>query len=70
MSAEYDILADDALGFAHRCAEAGVEAHLEIAPELPHCYQFFVGVIPEADAALSRIVERILCHGEPWDSVL
>ena len=70
MAAEYDILADDALGFAHRCAKAGVEAHLEIAPELPHCYQFFVGVIPEADAALSRIVERILCHGERWDSVL
>lgn len=59
MAAEYDILLDDALYFARRCSEAGVEADLEIAPELPHCYQFFVGVIPEADASLSRIVERI-----------
>ena len=62
MAAEYDLLLDDAIRFAHRCAEADVKAHLEIAPELPHCYQFFVGVIPEADAALSRIVERIRRH--------
>ena len=62
VAAEYDLLLDDAIRFAHRCAEADVKAHLEIAPELPHCYQFFVGVIPEADAAMSRIVERIRRH--------
>lgn len=59
MAAEYDILLDDALNFARRCSEVGVQAELEIAPELPHCYQFFVGVIPEADAALSRMAQRI-----------
>ncbi len=59
MGAEYDLLIDDAVRFSQRCAAAGVEAELEIASELPHCYQFFVAVIPEADAALSRIVDRI-----------
>lgn len=59
MAAEFDLLVDDAIRFARRGATAGVDVELEIAAEMPHCYQFFVGVIPEADAALSRIAERI-----------
>ena len=59
MAAEYDLLIDDAVRFARRGAAAGVDVDLEIAAEMPHCFQFFVGVIPEADAALARIAERI-----------
>ncbi len=59
MAAEYDLLIDDAVRFTRRGAAAGVDVDLEIAAEMPHCYQFFVGIIPEADAALSRIAERI-----------
>lgn len=59
MAAEYDLLIDDSVRFARRCTAAGVKVDLEIAAEMPHCYQFFVGVIPEADAALSRLAERI-----------
>lgn len=59
MAAEYDLLIDDSLRFARRCSAAGVDVALEIAAEMPHCYQFFVGVIPEADAALRRTAEKI-----------
>ena len=59
LAAEYDLLSDDSERFARRCAAAGVRVDLEIAAEVPHCYQFFVAVIPEANAALSRITERI-----------
>lgn len=58
-AAEYDILVDDSHGFARRASESGIDVELEITPELPHCYQFFAGVIPEADAAITRIAEKL-----------
>ena len=64
-AAEYDILVDDSHGFARRALQAGLDVELEIAPELPHCYQFFAGVIPEADAAMIRIAAKL---GEHMDA--
>ncbi len=58
-AAEYDILIDDSHEFARRAKHAGLDVELEIAPELPHSYQFFAGVIPEADAAMSRISAKL-----------
>jgi len=58
-AAEYDVLVDDSIIFARRAQEAGVAVTLEIAAELPHCYQFFAGVIPEADAAMTGLAQRI-----------
>lgn len=61
-AAEYDVLVDDSHSFARKASESGLDVELEIAPELPHCYQFFAGVIPEADAAITRIAEKLSEH--------
>ena len=61
-AAEYDILVDDSVTLARLALEAGVDVELEIAPELPHCYQFFAGVIPEADAAITRVAAKVFEH--------
>ena len=58
-AAEYDILVDDSVTLSKRALAAGVDVELEIAPELPHCYQFFAGVIPEADAAITRVSAKL-----------
>ena len=58
-AAEYDVLVDDAIMFTRRAQKAGVPVTLEIAAELPHCYQFFAGVIPEADAAMTSLAQQI-----------
>lgn len=58
-AAEYDVLVDDAVRFTRKARAAGVAVDLEIAPEMPHGYQFFVGMIPEADGALAAVARRI-----------
>ncbi|MEM7342324.1 MAG: alpha/beta hydrolase fold domain-containing protein [Actinomycetota bacterium] len=58
-AAEYDVLADDALRFTRKARDAGVAVDLEMAAEMPHGYQFFVGMIPEADGALAALARRI-----------
>lgn len=62
MASEYDLLLDDSVRFARRCAAAGVDVGLEIAAGMPHCYQFFVTVMPEANAAMSRLAGQIRCR--------
>jgi len=64
-AAEYDVLVDDSHEFARRAQHAGLDVELEIAPELPHSFQFFAGVIPEADAAMSRISAKLSEHMSP-----
>ncbi|MEM9035556.1 MAG: alpha/beta hydrolase [Actinomycetota bacterium] len=58
-AAEYDVLVDDAIRFTRRARSAGTDVELEIAAEMPHSYQFFTGVIPEADMALTRLAATI-----------
>jgi monoterpene epsilon-lactone hydrolase len=50
-----DLLLDDSVRLHARAREAGVDATLDVAPEMPHVYQGFSGLLPEADAALDRI---------------
>jgi epsilon-lactone hydrolase len=50
--AEDELLRDDALRFAARARQAGVETKLSLWPEVPHCWQLAVGVMAEARASL------------------
>ena len=58
-AAEHDVLVDDAVMFTRKARLHGVDVEIEIAAEVPHCYQFFAGVIPEADMAISRLAATI-----------
>jgi monoterpene epsilon-lactone hydrolase len=52
-----ETLLDDARNLAESARAAGVEATLEEWQEMVHVFQAFVGVIPEAAAAVDRIGE-------------
>lgn len=61
-----DILAPDAIEFAHAAAHAGVEVRLRVEPGGFHVYVLSVPFIPEAVAALDRsaiFVSGILAGG-------
>ena len=38
-----------------RAAAAGLDVTLEVAAEMPHVYQSFLGLLPEAEEALEQI---------------
>lgn len=61
-SSEFDCLRDDSMALAAAARRWRAPFELEIAAEMPHCYQFFAGIIPEADAAISRIAHQIVRH--------
>ena len=50
-----DLLRDDSVRAAAKAATAGVGITLEVAPGLPHVYQGFAGLLPDADAAIGRV---------------
>jgi monoterpene epsilon-lactone hydrolase len=50
-----EILRDDAERMASRLREAGSAAELEIWPRMPHVWQLYASIIPEARQALERI---------------
>jgi acetyl esterase/lipase len=47
-----EILLDDALALATRAAAAGVMTRLDVYPGLPHVFQSFAGILPQAARAL------------------
>lgn len=49
-----EILLDDARGMAARLRADGAAVELELWRGVPHAWQGFAGVLPEADAALAR----------------
>jgi monoterpene epsilon-lactone hydrolase len=49
-----EVLRDDALRFAERAREAGVEVRLETWPDTPHAWQIFARWLPEARTALAH----------------
>ena len=51
-AAEDELLRDDALRFAARAREAGVEAKLALWPGVPHCWQLAYGLMAEGRASL------------------
>jgi acetyl esterase/lipase len=54
-----DLLVDDAIRLADRGRRAGVAVSLDVAPEMPHVFQSFAGLLPDADAALARVGEWV-----------
>ena len=54
-----EVLLDDSTRFAARAKEAGVDVVLEVWPEMFHVWHAFAGLLPEADAADTRIGEWI-----------
>jgi acetyl esterase/lipase len=52
-----EVLLDDATRVAAIATAAGVDVTLEVWDEMPHVFQAFVGLLPEADEAVARIGE-------------
>ncbi|KJK55383.1 alpha/beta hydrolase [Saccharothrix sp. ST-888] len=49
-----EVLLDDSTRLAARAAAAGVDVILDVTADVPHVFQWFTGVLDEADAALDR----------------
>jgi monoterpene epsilon-lactone hydrolase len=54
-----EVLLDDARHLAERAQAAGVEATLEIWPEMVHVWHWFLGMLDEAQDAVNRIGEFV-----------
>jgi acetyl esterase/lipase len=52
-----EVLLDDATRVAAIAEAAGVDVTLEVWDDMPHVFQAFVGLLPEADQAVARIGE-------------
>lgn len=50
-----EVLLDDSTRFAAKAKAAGVDATLEVWPDMPHVWQLFGGYLPEADQAIENI---------------
>ena len=50
-----EILLDDSVRMAGRMRAAGCQVELEIWPRMPHTWQVWARVLPEAQAAIERI---------------
>jgi epsilon-lactone hydrolase len=50
-----EVILDDSTRFAARARAAGVEVTLEIWDEMPHVFQAFAGLLPEADQAVAQV---------------
>jgi acetyl esterase/lipase len=57
-----ELLASDASRLAQRARAAGVQVTLDIVDGMPHVFQYFAAVAPEADAALRRAGRFIVEH--------
>jgi len=54
-----EFLLADSKRFAHRLEEADVRVALSIWPGLPHVWQVFLGILPEASQALQEIADFV-----------
>lgn len=54
-----EVLRDDAVRVAKRAEAAGVTVQLRLWPWVPHVWQFFAAVLPEADQSLRETVQFI-----------
>jgi acetyl esterase/lipase len=50
-----EILRDDALRMAEKLKQENPRSRIEVWPRMPHAFQLFVPVLPEARAAIARI---------------
>lgn len=58
-AADSELLYDDAVRLHEKAIASGVESRLHIYPGLPHVWQMFAGVVPEADQSLEEIAEFV-----------
>jgi acetyl esterase/lipase len=58
-----EVILDDSTRFAARARGAGVDVTLEVWEEMPHVFQAFAGLLPEADQAVARIGSWLGKHG-------
>jgi monoterpene epsilon-lactone hydrolase len=56
---EVETLRDDAVRFAERATDAGVDVTLEVWPEMIHVWHVFGATVPESEAAVTRVAEFI-----------
>jgi len=58
-AADSELLYDDAVRLNQKATERGVESTLHIYRGLPHGWQMFAGVVPEANQALNEIADFV-----------
>jgi acetyl esterase/lipase len=58
-ASEDEVLRDDAVRVAERARDAGVPVELALWPRVPHVWQFFAAVLPEAQASLARTIRFV-----------
>jgi epsilon-lactone hydrolase len=54
-----EALLDDSCKLADLAHKSGVEATLDVVPEMQHVFQFLAGTAPEADAAIRRLADWV-----------
>lgn len=54
---DYETLLDDSLALVRRAQAAGVDAQVEVWPQLWHVWQSYAGRLPEADQSLATLGE-------------
>ena len=59
---EHEMLLDDSTRFAAKAKEAGVDAHLDIFPEMFHVFNAFWRVLPTARNANKRLGDFLKKH--------
>jgi epsilon-lactone hydrolase len=57
-----EVLRDDAVRVAERARAAGVEVELSLWPHVPHVWQFFAAVLPEARESLAATSQFVQSH--------
>jgi epsilon-lactone hydrolase len=60
-----EILLDDSVRMAERMRNAGCQVELEIWPRMPHTWQVWARILPEARAAIERIGTFVQSKVEP-----
>lgn len=60
----HEVLLDDSTRLAAKAAADNVDVTLEVTPGVPHVFQAFAAILPEADAALNRIARFTRDHLE------
>jgi acetyl esterase/lipase len=57
--ADKEFLFDDAVRLNEKAIASGVDSRLHVYPGLPHVWQMFVGLVPEARQALQEIADFV-----------
>jgi acetyl esterase/lipase len=59
---DHEVLLDDSKQIVERARAVGVDATLEVWPEMIHVWHAFVGVVPESADAVDRVGEYLRSH--------